>query len=269
MPELSAYVPCCNNADTVVSAARSLLEQSAKPAEVFIIDDGSKDDSAASARNAGFRVVELGSNQGRGAARARAMSEAACEFVLACDATMSLDTGFCGAAMPSFSDNKVAAVFGRVMDPVRGGPVRKWRARHLFKCDLPMERKSRASLATWGAILRRSATMAVGNFNEKMRHTEDADLGSRLLAAGWDVVFEPAAHVHPQKSNTLREALERYWRWNVGAAEQLSPRAFLSRVSYSARVMARKDLAAGDFDCALISLLTPYYFLWRRLRGQR
>lgn len=269
MARLGAYVPCFNNAETIVEAARSLRAQVPAPDAIIVVDDGSSDGSPARAREGGFRVLEMGSNQGRGAVRARAVRELDCEFILGCDATMTLSPDFTAKMMPLFGDAKVAAVFGRVMDRREGGAVRRWRRRHLFKCDVRMERRENASLATWGAVLRRSAVLAVGNFDAKHRHTEDAELGERLLAAGWNVVFEPEAHVVPQRSNTLSEVLERYWRWNVGASEPFSGGTFLKRASYSAKVMARQDLKDGDLAGAMISLMTPCYFLWRRVKRAR
>lgn len=262
---ISGYVPCFNNSATIVEALRSLEAQTPRPCEIFLVDDGSTDCSVDRAKESGFRAIALGKNGGRGPARAAAMENAKGDYVLACDATMRLSPDFLRTCIGLLDDPKVAGVFGRVMDMDNKGVVRRWRARHLFKCHLPMSREANASLATWGALLKREAVVSVGNFDRSLRHTEDAELSNRLNRAGWRIVFEPSALVHPILSNTLSQVLERYWRWNVGVTESFRVKNFLSRLSYSAKVMARQDLAAGDLGAAMISLMTPYYFLWRKL----
>ena len=71
----------------------------------------------------------------------------------------------------------------------------------------------RALLSTHGCVLRRSAVLEVDNFDRFLRHNEDADLGRRLLAAGFDVSFVPSLHVIAGIFNSKRQVLERYWRW--------------------------------------------------------
>ncbi len=266
-PRISGYVPCHNNAGTVIGSAQSLIGQGASVEEVFIVDDGSTDASAARARANGFRVIELAANLGRGTARATAMEAAKGDLVLSCDATMTLASDFLEKALPHFADERVAAVFGRVHDPAPSGMRSRWRSRHLLKEESNLHVKHGASLSTWGVLLRKQAVMEVGNFDRSLRHSEDAELGQRLLARGFDVVFEPAARLQPSVVNTIPQLMERYWRWNVGKDEELSARHYLKLVSYSIRVLVRRDLAAGDPGAALLSLLMPHYFLWRRWKG--
>jgi cellulose synthase/poly-beta-1,6-N-acetylglucosamine synthase-like glycosyltransferase len=139
----------------------------------------------------------------------------------------------------------------------------RWRARHLFKMDCLREVRHAASLATGGVILRKSAVLAAGNFNANLRHSEDADLGRRLLARGYDVIFDPALHVKPLTTNTLPEVLERYWRWYAGTEERASWNGYFKQVGYSIKVMARQDLESGDPLSALVSLFSPHYQFWR------
>jgi GT2 family glycosyltransferase len=111
--------------------------------------------------------------------------------------------------------------------------------------------------------------MAVGNFDPKLRHSEDAELGERLLAAGFDVVGDPRVAVYCNVRNTVSEVLERYWRWYVGAGETYSFGAFLRSFWYATRTMAWSDLRSGELGMALISLCVPWYQVWRRVRYSR
>ena len=267
---VTAYVPCFNNAATVVQAIESLRKQTGPVAELFVVDDGSTDGSRAVAANAGVRVVPLQRNSGRGTVRARAMVEAHQEFVVCCDATNYLAPDFVAGAMRWFDDPKVAGVFGRITQDRPTGLSDRWRGRHLFKTRELMTVKHQALLSTWGCVLRKSAVLTVGNFDSRLRHSEDADLGRRLLAQGFDVVFDPELRVFAGVTNSVGQVLERYWRWYAGVDERVSWRQYLKQIVYAAKVMAVQDLRERDVWAVPISLFSPHYQFWKSWarRGQ-
>lgn len=259
----SAYVPCYNNAPTVGRALLTALRQTFPPAQLFLIDDGSCDDSCDVAMRLGVAVEPMGTNQGRGAVRARAMELARHDLVLCCDATNELPSEFAALALQWFSNPKVAAVFGGITQRSSRSVSDRWRARHLFKNSYPKSVRHGALLSTWGCVLRRSAVLAVGNFNPSLRHSEDAELGHRLLGAGFDVIYDPRLQVISGISNTPLGVLERYWRWNAGVREEVSFYIYAKLVWYSLRVLVPRDLADRDPFSVPLSLLCPHYQFWK------
>jgi glycosyltransferase involved in cell wall biosynthesis len=262
---ISAYVPCYNNEDTIVRAVEAIRRQTIPVQEVIVVDDGSTDGSAAAARSAGARVAHLGRNSGRGPANARGILEAHADLVVCCGATNVLEPDFVERALPWFDEPLVAAVYARVDDPRPEGVVRRWRARHLFRTGSQAVVEHHASLITTGSILRRTAVLKVGNFNTSMRQVEDAELGDRLIAAGYDIVSDPRLRVISVAQNTVSQVLERYWRWGVGIDESLSLTWYRKQIAYSVKVMVRQDLAEGDVLAVPLSLFSPHYQFWRTL----
>ena len=104
------------------------------------------------------------------------------------------------------------------------------------------------------------AVRAVGGFDPALRFGEDADLGRRLLAAGWQVVADPALHATCLRTDSLGETLARYARWN--SPQGLSWSSYLRQISYAIKVMAREDLRERDPIGAAISLFSPHYQFW-------
>jgi len=252
--KISAYIPCFNNASSIRAAIESVRAQTIPIEEIFVVDDGSSDESVAIVRDMGLRVIDFGRNMGRGAVRARAMLEAANDIVLSCDATNELIPEFVERALPWFKRDNVAAAFGRIGRGTGKRPGQRWRARHMYKENLVESIRHGASLATWGVVMRRSTVLAVGNFDQALRHTEDAELGVRLLAAGYDVVFAPDLLVRSNKQENWLEVLERYRR----------------QIIYSIKVMAREDLQARDVATVPISLIQPHYQFWMAVwKGHR
>ena len=268
-PAVSAYVPCFNNADTLAQAIESIRAQRPPVAELFVVDDASTDCSVRVAEALGVRVIRHSENLGRGAVRARAMREACHDLVLCCDAGARLEPGFLKTALPWFNDPSAAAAFGRVEPSHRENTVERWRSRHLFKTWNIPPLLRRASLVTGGALMRKSLCGAAGGYNPALRHTEDADLGQRLLAAGYDVIADPDLRITCTVSNSLGQVLERYWRWNAGADESVSVHGYLKLVAYSIKSMATHDIRDGDPLSVPISLFVPHYQFWKSLWRKR
>lgn len=270
--EVSAYIPCFNNGGTLAEVVASVRRQTVPVGEIVVVDDGSTDGSPAVARSAGARVALQSSNLGRGPARRRGMDETSAPFVACCDATNVLPPDFVARALVWLERPDVGAVYGRISQRPGGNVVTRWRGRHLFRMDGPHTPAAEASsFATYGALVRRSAVEAVGNYDVSLRHSEDAELGERLRQGGWKIICDPDLVIYSVVRNSLGQTLERYWRWYAGADERLSLTGYARAVWYSLRCMAPQDFGAGDPAAALISLLAPHYQFWksalRRLPG--
>jgi GT2 family glycosyltransferase len=110
--------------------------------------------------------------------------------------------------------------------------------------------------------LRHEAVEQVGGFDPKLRAGEDADLGHRLLEAGWDVISDPALQAICIQRDSAHAVLARYARWN--SPNGIRGRAWLRQLAYAIKVMVSEDLRSGDPLAALLSLAVPFYQLRRR-----
>jgi len=86
MTEVSVIVPTYNRADLIEPALRSILGQSHKPAEVIVVDDGSRDNTAAVVRQFGPAVKYLSiENSGECRARNVGVEASSAPWVAFCD----------------------------------------------------------------------------------------------------------------------------------------------------------------------------------------
>ena len=149
-----------------------------------------------------------------------------------------------------------------------------WRGRHLFKQDHDFGKISHeaVSLTTYGTILRRSSVLDVGNFNPSLRHSEDRDLGKRLLNSGYKIIGDPNLVVYSIKKDSIFSVLERYWRWYGGEDENMSLCDYLNAIKASFKPMIQQDLKAKDWRAAIVSFLCPHYvlmrYLYRKITGK-
>ena len=269
----TAYIPVYNQAATIGRALASLRAQTIPPAEIIVVDDCSTDDSAKIAQAAGATVLRQSVNLGRGAARARAVEAARHELILGLDAGNQLPPDFAEHALAHFAGApRLASVHGWFIQSNSGNVVERWRSRHLFALPAPSLLRD-AVHVTSGYICRRSALLAVGNYNVNWRAGEDAELGHRLQAAGWEVWLDPTLGVECLSSDTVASVFERYARWNetdAPAPDARLWRDYLKRCSYAVKVLAARDIQARDWAAVPLSLAIPHYLArraWQRKRA--
>ena len=263
--KISAYVPCCNNVAHIATAVESLKQQILPIDDITVIDDGSTDGSSEVAARAGAQVLRNTKILGRGPVNAWGVESARHDLVVIVGATNIIPPWFTQRAVRWFEEPRVAAVCARVMPPPPKSLADRWRARHLFLAEKPANFARGYHFASTGSMLRRSAALAVGNFDRRLTHTEDGELGWRLAAANYDILFDPDLHVIPRWSNPIGKVLERHWRWYAGVEEAMTLKSYIKSVVYSIKVMASDDIRKRDWACAAVSVITPHHHLFRTL----
>lgn len=202
-PLVSVIIPTYNRADTVQRSIDSALEQSHRPMEVIVVDDGSTDATIEVLEGYGDRIRFITQkNAGPSAARNAGVGLARGEFIAFLD---SDDT---------WKPSKIARQVGVMLGGGRMVPCCMCNA-ELINDDGPGKTTfgvsgvmsglqegfwanpapiiaTRFILFNQVALLRRDAFDKVGGFNPEMRLLEDHDLAFRLSLLGpWAFVAEP------------------------------------------------------------------------------
>lgn len=265
---ISAHIPFFNNIDTLGLVIKYITSEGINFSDIHIYDDGSDTDPSCICKSTKVKLHQFKKNKGRGFIRNKATSDAESDLILFCDATNLLSDNFINNALHYFDQNQVAAVSGKISNHSSIKNFSSaWRGRHLFKdCyDFGQIAQETSSLTTYGTILRRSAVLDVGNFNPELVHSEDKELGNRLLKAGYKIIGDPNLTVYSIKKDTIFSVLERYWRWYGGTDEKFTLKDYWHAIKASFRPMIQEDIKAKDWRGALISLLCPHYGFCRHL----
>lgn len=194
--------------DRVASLARCLAALQGR--DVLVVDDGS-DDAEGVARTCaryGARLLTR-PNGGPAAARNTALPLLRKDFVAFLDSDCVPPADWLERLRGHLDDPMVAAVAPRVTGGLRSpldlgphpGPVRP---------GAPV-----AYVPTAALLVRRTALTP---FDEELRYGEDVDLVWRMVAAGWQVRYDPrvvVAHAEPAR---LRDRLVRRFRYGTSAA---------------------------------------------------
>jgi N-acetylglucosaminyl-diphospho-decaprenol L-rhamnosyltransferase len=248
MAEVAIAVVSWNTRDLLDACLRSLApEVQSGRAEVWVVDNGSSDGSAALVRerHPWAHVLE-GANVGFGGAVNRVAERTSTPWIVAANADVELADGAleallrAGAAHPRAGAIAPQLVLadGRVQHSVHPFPTLALtltfnlglaQAIPALGDRLAIEGRwdpTRARNVDWAlgalVLLRREAWDAVGGFDPRQwMYAEDLDLAWRLRQAGWRTWFEPSAVVHHAGAASTSQAwgaqsTER-WVWSTYA----------------------------------------------------
>ncbi len=237
MISVSVVVPCYNCARTINRAIKSVIRQTARPAEIIIVDDGSTDDSLHVLRKlqkrygmdcTEVRVISLPSNRGPAYARSAGWNSAQQEYVAFLDADDAWHPQKIEMQYKWMRDHPEVSLTGHrtvrlkrretsraLEDEVSAKSLSKWRL-------LLSNRFSMRSV-----MVRRDVSI---RFDDDMRHMEDYMFLLRMAFAGNQVATlrGPLAFIYKadygasglsaQLWKMEQGELRTYWRlWKAGS----------------------------------------------------
>lgn len=180
---VSVVIPTYNSAALVEQAVDSVLAQTLAPAEIIVVDDGSKDDTATRLQRYGDQVrYVFQPNQGVAVARNRGVEQATGDFVAFLDADdvwhprklelqMQVlaehpDLGLLGTADFTWPTSTLPALPPRKADMLMPIPWKRLVVRNY--------------LATSSVVVRRQWLLEAGPFDPALQGPEDYDLWLRI-----------------------------------------------------------------------------------------
>ncbi|HVJ97475.1 MAG TPA: glycosyltransferase family 2 protein [Acidimicrobiia bacterium] len=232
-PAWAAIVVNYESGTLLLDAVRSLrAETSAGPVDVVVVDNGSRDGSAAAVAREfpDVRVVTAPGNVGYARAANLGIASTRCAIVAVFNSDMTIEPGTAKAMLARFDDDPQLGACGpriRNLDgtdypsarrmpstPLAIGhgvfgiwwPSNPFTARYR-ELDADPGRPRMVDWVSGAAVwLRRDALDAVGGWDERyFMYCEDLDLCWRVRGAGWTIAYEPdGVVVHVQGAATSR-----------------------------------------------------------------
>uniref|UniRef100_UPI0025FE7C14 glycosyltransferase family 2 protein n=1 Tax=uncultured Actinomyces sp. TaxID=249061 RepID=UPI0025FE7C14 len=263
-------MPCLNEAEVIGASVRRLTSIPDPGLRIMVIDDGSDDDTARMAAQAGDERVEVVRRRpprarlGKGEAlndalsivRSRCTSVSSSRVVVGVmDADGRLDPHAIGEVRKAFAPQEVGAVQMGVRINNRFGSLLARMQDMEFVTFTEVFQRGRRRVRSVGMggnaqFVRLSALDALGPRPWTRSLTEDFDLGIRLNATSWANEFWPSASVHQQGVTNMRRLMRQRTRWFQGNLQAL----------HLLRSVAREQQGLGRAD-TLWQILTPYLLL--------
>lgn len=230
-PPVSVLIPAYNEAVDIGNAVRAALRLDYHDLEVLVLDDGSTDDTAERAREAGggdrrLRVLRDEANKGKAERLNSGVREARGKYLLVQDADATVHPLAVRVLVARLQTSpRLAAVAGDARVTNRGSIFAALQTLE-FAAVIGLIRRTQALTASVGVIagivgmFRREAFVAVGGYDARMA-TEDIELTYRLLLDGWETTYEPRGLVGMQVPTSMRALWHQRRRWARGQGEVL------------------------------------------------
>lgn len=216
MHRVTMVIPNWNGSALLSSLLRDLERQTHPVERVIVVDNGSTDDSAEVARQAGAEVIALEANAGFACAVNRGIRAATTEWIGVLNNDVSLPEDWLEVLMDGLEPGKAWFGTGKLLDAgardridgcfdaiSRGGCA--WRCGH-GRPDAPLWNEAREIRFPpfTAAVFRAELFERVGQLDERFEsYLEDIDFGLRAAAAGFGGRYVPEAVAWHRGSATL------------------------------------------------------------------
>ena len=228
-PSVSIIIPAYNEGKVIEKTIRSVLELSYKQKEIFVVDDGSKDDTLEIAKlmetNNPISVISKKKNGGKWNALNKGIELSKSEIIVCIDADTVLDKNAIQPLVRHFIDSKVGAVAGNIKVGNRQKILTKLQALEYIS-KLNIQRRSEAFFRKVTVVpgplgaFRRSIIKEVG-FYSGDTFAEDADLTLKILKAGYKIKYEPNSIGYTEAPTSIFDLAKQRYRWYRGLLQVL------------------------------------------------
>ncbi|HEV2355276.1 MAG TPA: glycosyltransferase, partial [Puia sp.] len=225
LPLASVIIPAYNEQTVILSCIRSILDSAYPNLEVIVVDDGSKDNTAARAMTIKDPRLQVLSKPNGGKARALnfGIRHSRGSIIIAIDADSIFRRSTIARLVRHFSNPRVGAVSGNTKILNRQKLITRLQSLEYiigFNLDRRLGDLLDCITVVPGAIgaFRRSALYEIGGFRPDTL-AEDTDLTIAIKEAAWKIVYDDEAIAYTEAPSRLSQLLKQRYRWTFGTMQ--------------------------------------------------
>jgi poly-beta-1,6-N-acetyl-D-glucosamine synthase len=235
-PLVSVIIPAWNEEVGLLGTVKTLLENTYRPLEIVVVNDGSTDGSdammrafvdkynqqAAGATNMPSLVYHYQPNGGKGRALNTGIGLSHGQIILSIDADCMVHRDAIANFVSCFRDPEVMAAVGNVKIGNTKNVVGV--VQHLEYLFSFYFKKADSVMNTIYIIggaagaFRREVFQQLGGYSIH-NITEDIELSVRIQKAGWKIVYAPDAVIYTEGASTIKGLMKQRLRWKRGRFE--------------------------------------------------
>jgi biofilm PGA synthesis N-glycosyltransferase PgaC len=265
---MCVVIPAKDERLGIGKTVRSVLAAGAPSEDVYVIDDGSRDDTGDIARSYGVNVMRNETNIGK----ARSIQRAACSWSLTenydviclMDADTEVSGNYFQVCIAEFCNPKVAAVCGRALSVPHNWltayrSLAYWISHAIYKGG-----QSRMGVVTvvpgCAASFRADVFARLEWTSDTIVEDMDCTIQIHRKKLG-KIVYQPKAHVFTQDPSNLHSYIKQMYRWDVGAWQVGRKYGMTHGMSRSRIDLEYKLLMGEGTFFATLIMLTPLWFI--------
>jgi GT2 family glycosyltransferase len=233
MIPVSAYIPVRNDLRYLQQCLHSLVAQSYPFAEILVIDDASNDGLEQWAKTqtiSPVRYIKLATHKGLAAARNQAIKNSRHDHIAAIDADCELNKDWLAVMIKYLDDPELAGVGGQLIESESNRIPDLWRKEYLYQTR--GNAKAEVDfLPGCNTLFRKQALLSIAGYDERyyFQH-EDTEIGGRLRAAGWKMLYVPDAIAFHHRRDSVSSVLRRCWGYRHATAITALPALLIDLV---------------------------------------
>jgi GT2 family glycosyltransferase len=275
MGTISVVIPTWNRADLLRSVLANLAEQTLKPDEIVVVDNGSRDASAEIARAQGARVIRYPQNRGFAVAVNDGIAQSTCDWILILNNDVVLRPDWIERLASSVWKENAAFGVGKLLRPDGSNEIDgSWdlisRAAYAWRCGYGKPdgtvwstRRTIHYAPMTAAFFSRRVFEQVGLLETRFEsYYEDVDFGVRCALAGITGTYEPKAVATHMSKTTLGKSSERVY-FLTGRNQVL----ILAKY-YSTRTLLRFAWPVFVGQCLALAAAAKQRNFWAALKGK-
>lgn len=217
---ISVIIPVYNGEKTIGACLSALHEQTLKPDEIIVVDDGSSDGTKETIKKSRATILLEQNHKGPASARNAGAKRAKGSILLFTDADCIPDKDWVNEMADSFKNKDITGVQGRYKTMQKNSMARFVQLEIEDRYDRMRKRKHIDFIGSYAAGYRKDVFLEFGGFDESfsMASGEDPDISFKLAAAGHKMVFNENAVVYHNHVSSLGAYMkQKFWRayWRV------------------------------------------------------
>lgn len=221
---ITVIIPAHNEGPRIATCIDSVLAaRFAGRKEIIVVDDGSKDNTAAVVKRYGARVrlIRL-KHSGKSNAINTALAASRSDLVAIVDGDSVIAPDALTECVALFWRKDVAGVSAAMRVRNRDNLIGEWLHIELLYASLvrSLYAKANANITATGplTVFRRTALTSIGGFSTQ-GFAEDVDIAVRLLKAGWRMEYATRAMADTVMPTTMRGFIKQRMRFARGAVD--------------------------------------------------
>ncbi len=261
--KISVLIPCHNEEKSIKKCVQSCLDQTRKPNQILVVNDGSTDSSLAILNSFGKKIETLNiypATGNKSHAQEAGLAKISGDVFVATDGDTVLDPDFVRQIELEFQDPKISAV---------GGYVRSVRHNWLTACrafeytiSQYVHKRAQNYLDFLYVIPGASGAFRTDLFKKYIRFdhdtvTEDLDFSYKLHTGGFKINYNRKAVVYTQDPYILHDYINQMRRWLGGGWQNLKKHFNLNLFSHPGRSLELSLIFIEGLVFSLLLYIIP------------
>ena len=268
---VSIYIPAFNAENTIRECLNSVLDQSLKPEEILVINDGSTDNTSKILMEFKDKISVINNPMNLGVSESMNIANKflKTKFIGKIDADVELSKDWLKTLMRKMLDEKITLIGGKMYEKFLKNPNNLWRSRRLKQNWGEQDLEDPKFIFGCNNILNNSNFKKLKKYRTDLDYFktngEDIEFSNYLKKNNYKLYYDSNAICYHLQNDTAETLSKRYWRY-IHYGDGLKKRNLFKTLKNIFRQLKRtikwsiEDLLKLNFSLLILNFKIFFYF---------